>query len=94
MAESNEDENNDVQMKEICVIPIDQPGQKSDRFQKRSLFLSLHTANVAAQRNRPSRKRTHPAWANRPAGQNSLDRASNRKKRPAYPVGRFSYSLV
>lgn len=28
MAESNEDENNDVQMKEICVIPIDQPGHK------------------------------------------------------------------
>ena len=28
MAESNEDENNDVQMKEIWVIPIDQPGHK------------------------------------------------------------------
>ena len=38
MAESNEDENNDVQMKEICVIPIDQPGQKS-RADKMSALL-------------------------------------------------------
>ena len=38
MAESNEDENNDVQMKEICVIPIDQPGQKKWSFGERPLF--------------------------------------------------------